>query len=169
MSKLVKNQSKGYGYKYSSLADFHRAGIEIPKMRTKATEFGEYIEYFDGTEWQQGAKVVEMEMKGMNPAQAYGSAVTYARRYTVALAQEIATDDDDAVESDKTAVKRVDINAKPTDKQIEYAKRLAYDAGCETVEAFEKLFFEQTDRVLTEARSCDYSRFISAMKEFSND
>lgn len=35
----------------------------------------------------------------MNPAQAYGAALTYARRYTVQLVQAIACDDDDALEA----------------------------------------------------------------------
>lgn len=100
--KIIKNKSQGYGYKYTSLADFAREGVEIPTMRTSTDEFGEFVEYKDADgEWQRGARVVEMEMKGMNPAQAYGSALTYARRYTVALAHGIATDDDDAIEAAK--------------------------------------------------------------------
>lgn len=96
---IIKNESQAFGYKYSSLADIEKAGFEIPIMRTKVTEFGEYVEWLDKDgNWQQGAKVIEMEMKGMNAAQAYGSALTYARRYTVQLAKAIACDDDKAVE-----------------------------------------------------------------------
>lgn len=106
MANVVKNKSKGYGYTYSSLADLADAGIDIPVMRTKATEFGEYVEWLDDKgEWQQGAKVVQMEMKGMNDAQAYGSALTYARRYTVQMAMQVACDDDKAVENAKPVAK----------------------------------------------------------------
>ena len=81
---VIKNASQAYGYKYSSLADIANQGVQIPKMRLKPTEFGEYIEYLDDNgEWQIGAKVVIPEMKGNNAAQVYGSALTYARRYTV--------------------------------------------------------------------------------------
>lgn len=100
MANIVKNKSKAYGYNYSSLSDLAKAEIDIPVMRTKSTEFGEYVEWLDGNgEWQQGAKVINMEMKGMNPAQAYGSALTYARRYTVQLAKQVACDDDKAIET----------------------------------------------------------------------
>lgn len=100
MSEIVKNASAGHGYHYASLADFARQKVEIPKMRVLADEFGEFIEYFDDNEWQRGARIViPGENRAMNAAQAYGAALTYARRYTVALAQGVATDDDDAVEN----------------------------------------------------------------------
>lgn len=98
-STIVKNASQAYGYKYSSLADIAKAGVAIPKMRIKPTEQGEYIEYLDDSgEWQLGAKIVIPEMKGSNAAQAYGSALTYARRYTVQLAKSLACDDDAKIE-----------------------------------------------------------------------
>lgn len=99
---VVKNQSNGYGYKYNNLADLDRAGISIPKMRVKPTEFGEFVEYLDDKgEWQTGAKVVEFEMKGCNKAQSYGASLSYARRYTTMLANSVACDDDDAIEKHK--------------------------------------------------------------------
>ena len=98
-AKVVKNASQAYGYTYTSLADLAKAGIKIPKMRVKATEQGEYIEYWDGTDWQTGAKVVVPQMKGSNEAQMYGSALTYARRYTVMLAESVACDDDSKLET----------------------------------------------------------------------
>ena len=51
-------------------------------------------------------------MKGMNAAQAYGSALTYARRYTVQLVMGIACDDDDKLEA-HTADDRKQANSKP--------------------------------------------------------
>lgn len=104
--KIVKNLSNAHNYKYSNLADLHRAGVNIPKMRIKPTQFGEFVEYLDDKgEWHIGAKVVPIESKAMNPAQAYGAALTYARRYTVQMAEQIACDDDDAIEQD-TTIKR---------------------------------------------------------------
>ena len=96
--KVVKNASQAFGYTYTSLADLAKAGINIPKMRVKPTEQGEYIEYWDGAEWQLGAKIVVPQMKGSNEAQTYGSALTYARRYTVMLAESVACDDDSKLE-----------------------------------------------------------------------
>ena len=105
--QIVKNASQGYGYSYSNLADLAKAGIEIPIMKTQRVDGDEYVFALIDGEWIQGAKVIEMEMKGMNAAQAYGSALTYARRYTVQLVKGIACDDDDKVEADGAA-KRVD-------------------------------------------------------------
>ena len=96
--QIVKNASSAYNYKYSSLADLHKAGINIPKMKTGKDGDDEFIYYWDGTEWQQGARVVPIESKSMNAAQAYGASLTYARRYTVQLAEAVACDDDDAIE-----------------------------------------------------------------------
>ena len=115
-NKIVKNASKGYGYTYSNLADLARAGIDIPPMKTEKVGDDEYVFAKIGDEWIQGAKVVEMEMKGMNAAQAYGSALTYARRYTVQLVMGIACDDDDKIEQDGEArrkevkTNRIDFN-----------------------------------------------------------
>lgn len=132
-AKIVKNASPGYGYNYSSLADLVEAGVDIPQMRVKPTEFGEFIEYLDKKgEWQIGAKVVEFEAKGMNRAQMYGAALTYARRYTVQLAQKVACDDDKGVESSKP-VKAAYARAgsatggsggKATEKQIGFLAKL---------------------------------------------
>lgn len=112
-TKVVKNQSTGYGYKYSSLADLARANIEIPKMRVKPTEFGDYVEYWDGEAWQTGAKVEPFESKGMNKAQIYGAALTYARRYTVQMAMSVACDDDDAVEKAKPVARTAQRQTAP--------------------------------------------------------
>ena len=112
--QIVKNASQGYGYSYSNLADLAKAGIEIPVMKTQRVDGDEYVFALIDGEWIQGAKVIEMEMKGMNAAQAYGSALTYARRYTVQLVKGIACDDDDKVEADGAA-KRVDNKSSKLD------------------------------------------------------
>lgn len=97
--KVIKNQSKGYGYTYNNLADLARAGVDIPPMKTAIVEGREYVFAKIGDEWIQGAQVIDIDMKGMNAAQAYGSALTYARRYTVQLVMGIACDDDDKLEA----------------------------------------------------------------------
>lgn len=135
-NKIVKNASKGYGYTYSNLADLAKAGIEIPAMKTQKVDGEEYVFAKVGDEWLQGAKVVEMEMKGMNPAQAYGSALTYARRYTVQLVFGIACDDDDAVEKDGEARKR-EINASRIDFQTVRDEAKIID-DLESLQAFYK-------------------------------
>ena len=99
-NKIVNNSSKAYGYNYASLGDIARAGHKIPKMRIKPTDTGEFVEYQDEQgEWQIGAKVVVPDMKGSNDAQAYGAALTDARRYTALLALQLVCDDDTKVET----------------------------------------------------------------------
>lgn len=135
---LVKNASAAYGYNYASLSDIVKQGYKIPKMRVARIEGDDYIEYYDKEtgEWQLGVPVVRIEMKGMNPAQAYGSALTYARRYTAQLALSLACDDDKKLENDgsgKTATKptgnfskgssKIDFNA--IRKQIDGAKSVS--------------------------------------------
>ena len=99
-NQIIKAASKGYNYNYASLADIAKAGKQIPKMRVKPTENGDYIEYLDDKgEWQIGAKIVIPEMAKSNEAQKYGAAVTYARRVTAQLALSLVCSDDDKVET----------------------------------------------------------------------
>lgn len=101
MEKIVKNNSKGYGYNYASLSDIANQGHTIPKMTTGTDEFThkDYVYYLDGDKWLRGAEIVIPEGKGMNKAQLYGSALTYARRYTVLMALGLCCDDDTVVEN----------------------------------------------------------------------
>lgn len=118
-NQIVKNASKGYNYKYSNLADLARAGVEVPPMRTERVDGYEYVFAKVGNEWIQGARVVELTTNGMNPAQAYGAALTYARRYTVQLVQAIACDDDDALEA-HTAEDRKNFSKAKTNYGINF-------------------------------------------------
>lgn len=108
---LVKNSSKAYGYNYASLADIVKQGFEIPKMRIAVHEGNDYIEYWDGKEWQLGARVVVPDMRGSNEAQRYGAAITYARRMTCMMCLSLAGTDDEKIETaDKESY---EYNSKP--------------------------------------------------------
>ena len=136
--QIVKNASKGYNYKYSNLADLARAGVEIPPMRTERVDGYEYVFAKVGNEWIQGARVVELTTNGMNPAQAYGAALTYARRYTVQLVQAIACDDDDALEA-HTAEDRKNFSKAKTNYGInfdEVKEALEVIADSESLKAY---------------------------------
>lgn len=137
-AKIVKNSSDGYGYKYSSLADLAKAGIKIPKMRI-CSEHPDFLEYQDedGT-WHMGSKIVVPEMKSCNEAQAYGSALTYARRYTVQMAMCVACDDDDEVEKAKPTAQG-NQSRPATQKQLDLIKSLAERKGMPTSEITAKL------------------------------
>ena len=102
---LSKNKN-GYGYKYTDLAQIHEylESINASYIQiTKRIENDDYVmtkRCFDGVweeEWLQGAKIVDAVLNGIkNPAQEQGSALTYARRYSLLMAFGLATEDDDA-------------------------------------------------------------------------
>lgn len=105
---IVVNDSKGYGYNYASLGDIAKQGFNIPKMKTGTELEKEYVYYYDEEikEWVRGAEIVIPEniinkdgKNKMNSAQLYGSALTYARRYTTLMALQLASDDDNNIEN----------------------------------------------------------------------
>ena len=96
MADIVANKSKAYGYNYASLGDIASQGFPIPKMKTGSEDGKEYVYYYDAElkEWTRGAEIVIPQMKSMNEAQRYGSALTYARRYTTLMALSLVCDED---------------------------------------------------------------------------
>lgn len=101
----IKKNAKGYGYTYTDLAQIHE------QLEALGWSYYQYIETVDGTDFiftvpiidgkeqppRRGCKVIETAPSGKtNPAQAYGSGLTYARRYSLLMAFGFATTDDDA-------------------------------------------------------------------------
>lgn len=142
-SKIIKASSKagktgGYGFSYASLSDIVKEGHELPKMRLTVIDGRQFIEYESNGDWLQGAEVItDFKSPGMNACQAYGSALTYARRYTAQLALGLAVDDDQHVET-AGAIQREKAPAKAytdrpaTDKQIATIKQML-GAGADAV------------------------------------
>lgn len=99
--KIIKTESKAYGYNYASLTDIVKQGFELPKMKTGTENGKEYVYYYDKEtkEWIRGAEIVVPQMKSMNAAQQYGSALTYARRYTTLMALSLTSGDDSNLET----------------------------------------------------------------------
>ena len=112
----VSKSKQGYGYKYTDLAEIHNY-LESVNMK-----YYQYIEpvgehdYIytvpikikpDGSEVElsprRGCKIVQATLSGKsNPAQENGSAITYARRYSLLMAFGLATADEDAERLTKT-------------------------------------------------------------------
>lgn len=146
-SKIIKASSKagksgGYGFSYASLSDIVKEGHDLPKMRLTVIDGRQFIEYesnsLTGSEWLLGAEVItDFKSPGMNACQAYGSALTYARRYTAQLALGLAVDDDKNVET-AGAIQREKAPAKAytdrpaTDKQIATIRQML-GAGADAV------------------------------------
>jgi len=102
MSAIIKKNSQGYGYKYTDLAEIHRSLEEVGLryfQEIETVDGNDYIvtHILDDTDKEirkcRGCQVVKVS--GKNPAQDYGSALTYARRYSLLLAFGLATTDDD--------------------------------------------------------------------------
>ena len=106
MKNIVNKNQEGYGYKYTDIAEIHRY-LEQNNMsyiqKIERIEGDDYIftKKRNGDiweeDWLQGCRVVNATLSGIkNPAQEQGSALTYARRYSLLMAFGLATDDDDA-------------------------------------------------------------------------
>lgn len=130
--KILSKNKEGYGYCYTDLAEIHRY-LEANNLR-----YYQYIERIDNDDYimtvpqtvledgelvdlpvRKGCRVVNATLSGKsNPAQEHGSALTYARRYSLLMAFGLATDDDDA--------ESLTITKEPT---IEEAKGYVLDFG----------------------------------------
>ena len=105
MDTLSKN-AKGYNYKYTDLAEVHSY------LESKGLSYYQFIDVIDGNDYVmtvkvdkdgkesepiRGCRVVQATLSGNNnPAMEQGSAVSYARRYSLLLAYGLCTSDDDA-------------------------------------------------------------------------
>lgn len=106
MGSTLNKNKEGYGYCYTDLAEIHRyleSNDARYVQRIERIDGDDYIftrRYINGeweAEWLQGCRVVNAVLSGKsNPAQEQGSALTYARRYSLLMAFGLATDDDDA-------------------------------------------------------------------------
>lgn len=111
MSKMAKStiakKTEGYGYKYTELADINKYCEDndityFQEVETCETNGKDYIMTSlvseDGSKIvkHRGCQIVEAKLSGINnPVQAYGSSLTYCRRYSLLMALGLATEDDD--------------------------------------------------------------------------
>ena len=106
MTTTVKKTSQGYGYRFADLAEIHKE-LEAQKItywqevRYDADAEADYVWTTlnikgEDLPARRGSRVIVPSMQSANAAQAQGSALTYARRYSLLTALGWATEDDDA-------------------------------------------------------------------------
>ena len=136
----IRKNSQGYGYKYTDLAEIHRHMEEVgfsyyQEIETVGDEDYVITHILDATDKVirkcRGCRVVKVS--GKNPAQDYGSALTYARRYSLLLAFGLATADDDGAAFAPTKPKAAKPDRKPTDKPQCKVEAFDRQAGMDTI------------------------------------
>lgn len=108
MKSTIAKNSEAYGYKYTELADINKYcednGIRYyQEVETNEINQKDYIITYitkdDETTKHRGCQIVEAKLSGINnPVQAYGSSLTYCRRYSLLMALGLATEDNDAAD-----------------------------------------------------------------------
>lgn len=139
-STIKKNQTaqiptksgKSYSYQYVDIAQIHEY-LEENNMsyyqyveRIGEDDYIITVPIINGEEKspRRGSRVVDSALYGNdNPAQKQGSALTYARRYSLLMAFGLATEDDDAQKLTKPSTSQEKIS-KATAKQIEILSKV---------------------------------------------
>ena len=134
---LSKNRA-GYGYKYTDLAETNKFLAE------QGVSYYQYVETLDGEDYiwtvpivdgkelppRRGCRIVDAELSGKaNAAQEQGSAITYARRYSLWMAFGLATEDDDAASlTQQKSEKRIP-RSKSESKELAELRKMCLESG----------------------------------------
>lgn len=116
MKSTIAKKTEGYGYKYTELADINKyceensiryyQEVETSEINQKDYIITTLINYDNDGEphfsKHRGCQIVEAKLQGINnPVQAYGSSLTYCRRYSLLMALGLATEEDDGASLDE--------------------------------------------------------------------
>lgn len=129
-----KSTAKGtkFSYKYTDLATIHE---ELEAQGITYYQYTEYDEkaqadyiytvlrYGDSEEWKplRGVKIISGNtLAGGNAAQEYGSALTYARRYSLLMALGWATEDDDAASVGSSEARQAHSTQSTSDSRLDF-------------------------------------------------
>lgn len=173
----LKKLSQGYGYKYTELSAIHEEMEKQGIYYWQETKWDEgagadyiwtHLKYDDdGSKWEEprrGVKVIDTAGGGMNAAQAQGSGVTYARRYSLLMALGWATEDDDAASAGNAPKQNAKPAkpwdkykaGKPSEKQLSLIKHLLEEGG-----ANEQAIVDYMAKITTSAAA---SKAIESLK-----
>lgn len=126
----TKNGNK-YSYQYVDIAQIHEY------LESENMSYYQYIDRIDNDDYimtvriingeekppLRGSRVVDATLFGNdNPAQKQGSALTYARRYSLLMAFGLATEDDDANSLNKVAEPKIQTKEEALKLEIKFGK-----------------------------------------------
>jgi hypothetical protein len=180
-TNLTKNR-EGYGYKYTDLAQIHNY------LEENILRYTQFIQKIDGEDYVftqkyilsedgkkfikdgeplQGCRVVNAVLNGKsNPAQEQGSALTYARRYSLLMAYGLATEDDDAEsltqKHEKKQTKVDNLDEKITDKESKAIYAIMIRKGVDVQKDLKKNYNITNTNELTKRQ---YFSILNAMKK----
>lgn len=162
---IVKKNAQGYGYKYTDLAEIHNYLESINAkyiQKVQRVEGDDYIftkRCFNNeweNEWLQGSRVVQATLQGIkNPAQEQGSALTYARRYSLLMAFGLATDDDDGASLTINTI---------TNTQVKALNQAITNNNIDTY-VVENILQEYGYSKVEEIKTSDYSKIVNELKK----
>lgn len=174
----MKKNKEGYGYKYTDLAEIHNYLEENTftyYQFIKRIEGEDYIftqkrikddkgNWINDGEPLQGCRVVQATLSGKsNPAQEQGSALTYARRYSLNMAYGLATEDDDAASLDQP--KQNKPSSKVTELEAKTAYALMAKKGLDVVKELQKNFNISNTKYLTKQQYASILKTIKGMPD----
>ena len=164
---IIKKNSNGHNYKYADLAETHRFLEESGQRYYQEIDVVDGIDYIvtictdaTGKELRRCRGCRIPHLSGKNAAQELGSAITYARRYSLWMAYGLATSDDDGAALSPA-------KPKVTDKKAQPCQTLALDrrAGMDKI----KRLLDTGDISLDEVQS-EVARYgARKMHELSNN
>jgi hypothetical protein len=133
---VIHKGTKGYGYSYADLPTIFE--VINPLLKKHGLGFTQLINTNEerhylvtvlfhvetGEQIQSSTLIPEVELKGMNTFQSFGSGVTYFRRYALSSALGLVTDKDTDAAGEQ--VKKPKITKERFDKALEAVKSGSY-------------------------------------------